>query len=149
VSRLQIISSLTLSCELIVLHLHRCMCLYTVHLKTLSMEPLLNRGPNMAARAHSSMLKLYGRCSEAKWIAWRQSRSDRWLRAYTWVARFNRLPFALSNSPANFQRLVDTVLKNLVVTECFVFIDDFIAQRVHGIHGLFWHRCHQLSCLLW
>ena len=39
---------------------------------------------------------------------------------------FNRLPFGLSNSPANFQRLMDTVLKNLVGTDCFVFIDDII-----------------------
>ena len=39
---------------------------------------------------------------------------------------FNRLPFGLSNSPANFQRIMDTVLKNLVGTECFVFIDDVI-----------------------
>ena len=39
---------------------------------------------------------------------------------------FNRLPFGLSNSPANFQRLMDTVLKNLTGTECFVFIDDVI-----------------------
>jgi len=39
---------------------------------------------------------------------------------------FNRLPFRLSNSPANFQRLMDTVLKNLVGTDCFVFIDDII-----------------------
>ena len=31
---------------------------------------------------------------------------------------FNRLPFALSNSPANFQQLVDAVLKYLVETEC-------------------------------
>jgi len=39
---------------------------------------------------------------------------------------FNRLPFGLSNSPANFQRLMDTVLKNLVGTDYFVFIDDII-----------------------
>jgi len=34
------------------------------------------------------------------------------------------LPFGLSNSPANFQRLMDAVLKDLVGTECWVFIDD-------------------------
>jgi len=39
---------------------------------------------------------------------------------------FNRLPFGLSNSPTNFQRLMDVVLKNLVGTECFVFLDDII-----------------------
>ena len=39
---------------------------------------------------------------------------------------FNRLPFGMSNSPANFQRLMDTVLKNLVGTECFVYIDDIV-----------------------
>ena len=39
---------------------------------------------------------------------------------------FNRLPFGLSNSPSNFQRLMDVVLKNLVGTECYVFIDDLI-----------------------
>ena len=39
---------------------------------------------------------------------------------------FNRLHFGLSNSSANFQRLMDTVLKNLGGTECFVFIDDII-----------------------
>ena len=39
---------------------------------------------------------------------------------------FNRLPFGLSNSPANFQRLMDAVLKDLVGTECWVFIEDII-----------------------
>ena len=39
---------------------------------------------------------------------------------------FNRLPFGLSNSPSNFQRLMDIVLRNLVGTECFVFIDDLV-----------------------
>jgi hypothetical protein len=39
---------------------------------------------------------------------------------------FNRLPFGLSNSPSNFQRLMDVVLKNLVGNECYVFIDDLI-----------------------
>jgi hypothetical protein len=39
---------------------------------------------------------------------------------------FNRLQFGLSNSPTNFQLLMDTVLKSLVGTECFVFIDDIV-----------------------
>jgi len=39
---------------------------------------------------------------------------------------FNRLPFGLSNSPSNFQPLMDIVLKILVGTECWVFIDDVI-----------------------
>ena len=39
---------------------------------------------------------------------------------------FNRLPFGLSNSLANFQRLMDTVLKDLIGSELFVFIDDLI-----------------------
>ena len=38
----------------------------------------------------------------------------------------NGLPIGLSNSPANFQRLMDVVLKNLVGEECYVFIDDVI-----------------------
>jgi hypothetical protein len=32
----------------------------------------------------------------------------------------NRLPFGVSNSSTNFQRLMDTVLKSLVGTECFI-----------------------------
>jgi hypothetical protein len=39
---------------------------------------------------------------------------------------FNRLPFGLSNSPSNIQRLMDVVLKSLVGTECFMFLDDII-----------------------
>ena len=39
---------------------------------------------------------------------------------------FNRPPFGLSKSPSNFQRLMDIVLKSLVGTECWVFIDDVI-----------------------
>ena len=39
---------------------------------------------------------------------------------------FNRLPFELSNSPSNFQRIMDIGLRNLVGTECWVFIDDVI-----------------------
>jgi len=39
---------------------------------------------------------------------------------------FIRLPFGLSNSPANFQRLMDTILKNLVGTECYIYLDDCV-----------------------
>ena len=39
---------------------------------------------------------------------------------------FNRLRFGLSNSPGNFQRLMETVLKYLIGSELFVFIDDLI-----------------------
>ena len=37
---------------------------------------------------------------------------------------FTRLPFGLANSPAYFQRLMDTVLKNLVGTGCYIYLDD-------------------------
>jgi len=39
---------------------------------------------------------------------------------------FNRLPFGLSNSPSNFHRLMDIVLRNLIGNHCWIFIDDFI-----------------------
>jgi len=39
---------------------------------------------------------------------------------------FNRLPFRLSNSPANFQRLMHVVLKDLVGTDCFIYLDNVI-----------------------
>ena len=39
---------------------------------------------------------------------------------------FTRLPFGLSNSPANFQRQMDTVLKDLIGVELWVYIDDVI-----------------------
>jgi hypothetical protein len=39
---------------------------------------------------------------------------------------FNRLPFRLSNSASNLQKLMYAVLKNLVGTECWVLIDDVI-----------------------
>jgi hypothetical protein len=39
---------------------------------------------------------------------------------------FNRLQFDLENSPASFQRLMDTVLKHLVGTECWIFLDDVV-----------------------
>ena len=39
---------------------------------------------------------------------------------------FYRLPHGLSNSPASFQRLMDVVLSDLTVTECWIFLDDLI-----------------------
>jgi hypothetical protein len=39
---------------------------------------------------------------------------------------FNRLLFGLSNSPTNFQRKMDVVLRNLVGTEAWIFIDDVV-----------------------
>jgi hypothetical protein len=38
---------------------------------------------------------------------------------------FNRLPFGLNNLPANYQRLMDVVLKDLVGTYC-IYLDDLI-----------------------
>jgi hypothetical protein len=40
--------------------------------------------------------------------------------------KFLRLPYGLANSPASFQRLMDLVLRDLVGTECYTFIDDVI-----------------------
>jgi len=39
---------------------------------------------------------------------------------------FTRFPFGLSNSPSNFQRLMDIVLRNFIGTHCWIFIDDLI-----------------------
>jgi hypothetical protein len=39
---------------------------------------------------------------------------------------FNRLPFRPSNSPASFHRLMDVVFKDLLLPECWFFIDDLI-----------------------
>ena len=39
---------------------------------------------------------------------------------------FNRLLFGLSNSPANFQIMMDTVLRDLLGTECSVYINDIV-----------------------
>ena len=37
---------------------------------------------------------------------------------------FTRLPFGLSNSPSNFHRLMDIVLRNFIGTHCWIFIGD-------------------------
>jgi len=42
------------------------------------------------------------------------------------ITNFQRLPFGLVNNPANFQRLMDTVLRNLIGPECWAFIDDIV-----------------------
>jgi len=40
--------------------------------------------------------------------------------------KFNKLLFGLSNSPSNFQRLTDTVLRSLVGYEYWVLVDDVV-----------------------
>jgi hypothetical protein len=52
--------------------------------------------------------------------------------------QFHRLPYGLSNSPANFQSLMDIVLKKLTGTECFcddliLFADTIHAQRLEKL----------------
>ena len=49
---------------------------------------------------------------------------------------FNRLPFGLSNSPSNFQRLMDMVLKNLTGVQCWVFDDIIIFSESAEEHAL-------------
>jgi hypothetical protein len=39
---------------------------------------------------------------------------------------YNRLSFGLANGPSCFQRLMDTVLRDLTASECYVFVDDVI-----------------------
>jgi hypothetical protein len=39
---------------------------------------------------------------------------------------FYRLPFGLSNSSTNFQRLMDTVLTDVLGDECHVLVDDVV-----------------------
>ena len=57
---------------------------------------------------------------------------------------FNRLPFGLSNSPTNFQRLMDTVLWNLIGIECSIFVDDILIysnsaeKHARRLENVFW-----------
>ena len=39
---------------------------------------------------------------------------------------FNRPPFGLSNSRANFQRMMDTLLTDILGTECSVYVNDIV-----------------------
>ena len=45
---------------------------------------------------------------------------------------FNGLPFGLSNSPSNCQRLMDMVLKSLMGIECWAFLDDIVFRVCAG-----------------
>jgi hypothetical protein len=49
---------------------------------------------------------------------------------------FNRLPFGLSNNPSNFQRLIGVVLKNLIGTDCWVFLDIIVFSKTAEEHAL-------------
>lgn len=57
---------------------------------------------------------------------------------------FNRLPFGLSNSPATYQRLMESCLGDLHLNICFIFLDDLIIftksydehmNRLHLVFG--------------
>ena len=39
---------------------------------------------------------------------------------------FNVMPFGLCNAPSTFQRLMDTILRNLTWKYCLVYLDDII-----------------------
>lgn len=57
---------------------------------------------------------------------------------------FTRLPFGMSNAPATFQRLMDTVLSGLQGVECYIFMDDIVVyaetlkehdEKMHKLMG--------------
>ena len=39
---------------------------------------------------------------------------------------FNSMPFGLTNSPATFQRMIESCMGNLNLNQCLVFLDDII-----------------------
>ena len=43
------------------------------------------------------------------------------------IFEFNVMPFGLANAPSTFERLMDSVLKNLAWEECLVYLDDIIS----------------------
>ena len=63
--------------------------------------------------------------------------------------KFNRLPFGLSKSPSNFQRLMD-VLRNLIGVQCYVFIDDVFSKSAEHAARLenVLERFHKLNLQL-
>lgn len=40
--------------------------------------------------------------------------------------QFNRMPFGLKNSPATFQRMMNSALRGLIGKICFAYLDDII-----------------------
>ena len=65
---------------------------------------------------------------------------------------FNKMTFGLSKSPLSFQRLKDIVLKDLVGTECWVFIDDdnyIFPGRYKNMHRdwkIYYRSLTRLTC---
>ena len=50
--------------------------------------------------------------------------------------QFKRMPMGLSNSGATFQRAMEYILKDLVPTICFIYIDDIIVHSSNKIANL-------------
>ncbi len=60
----------------------------------------------------------------------RVSEQDRHKTAFTvgplGFYEFNRLPFGLTNAPATFQRLMETAMGDLYLTQCLLYLDDVV-----------------------
>ncbi|OWZ06106.1 Gag-pol fusion protein [Phytophthora megakarya] len=52
--------------------------------------------------------------------------------------RFIRMPFGLTNTPSTFQRMMNSVLRGLTWSTCFVYLDDIVVFTRGGIER---HKC--------